>query len=516
MSNLSQFSSTGGGAPFSFNQTPSAGIRHATLRGTSVTLLAQIFRQAISLIGTVVVARFVCPVDFGFIAMVVAPLTVVEIIREFSLMNVCVQTPELDHDRVNALFWFNALAGTAAAVIVMACSPWLSMFYGIMQIREVTIILAFGLLIASFGIQHFGLLRRQMRFGTVACVETVSTVASVVLGIVAAVAGWGYRALLVQILSARVISLVGVWVACAWRPTFNWRPSVSTPLLRNGAHLTGSIIVGVIARSLDSIVLARAAGPQSVGLYSRGMSICILPVGVVEGPLSAISVSALSRLRHDESRCAEASGLFLRVLTTLMAGAALALSLAPELIVAVILGPKWSAVTPLIPPLALLAVAIPLANAATVLATVYGTLSKLLKYSLVSAVLLIISVFCGALGGALVLAIAYGTTMVLTSAVSVMLITRSIIPGRHVVLTEVIPSMGVALAIWLGGVTVVSRFPLTPLMASWVRLVSGGALYGLWSWWYLARHRRMLRDLFRWNAVKEVMDESGAAVDRSR
>ncbi len=471
-----------------FNSLPDVGVRHATIWGTSVTLLTQIARQAISLAGTIVVARYLAPADFGLVAMVVAPLAIIEVVREFGLMNICVQAPVLDHDRVNALFWFNAVAGIVGGVGVILCAPLLAAFYSLPDIVPVANVLATGLIIVSFSIQHYGLLRRNMQFGTLALLETLSTAVSVALGILAAQAGWGYRAILVQIISARFMSAAGVWVLCAWRPTFSWKIMGVRDLLSNGAHLTGSSLVSVVARSLDAIVLARVAGAHSVGIYTRGIAICMLPGGLVEGPLSAISVSVLSRLRDKPDRGMKAVQQFLRILTTVMAGMALALGLGPELIVSVILGKQWLAVAVLVPPLALLSIALSLANAATVLATVYGALSSLLRYTSGGAIFLAVMVVWGAVGGMMRLAVAYAVTMLVTSGLSLFLIGRQIFPHTRMIQRTVLPPVAVALAIWAGVTFMVAYWSLSMIMASVVRLLIGGALYSAWIYWYVIYH----------------------------
>ena len=52
-----------------------------------------------------------------------------------------------------------------------------------------------GFLFNAVGVQHSALLQRQMRFTIIATIETIATVASVVVGIGMALRGFGYWAL---------------------------------------------------------------------------------------------------------------------------------------------------------------------------------------------------------------------------------------------------------------------------------------------------------------------------------
>src|SRR3546814_13728296 len=65
---------------------------------------------------------------------------------------------------------------------------------------------------------HWALLRRQMRFGTIALLETSAELTAAAIAIALAWHGAGYWALVVQRLLAAALMLLGSWLLCAWRP----------------------------------------------------------------------------------------------------------------------------------------------------------------------------------------------------------------------------------------------------------------------------------------------------------
>lgn len=486
---------------FTFNQPCPGNMRRKTLRGAVAALTSQGFRQAVSMAGTMIVARHVTPADYGLIAMVTAPLALPEMLREFGLMNVCVQAPDLDHDKVNTLFWVNATAGLLMAVLALAVAPSLARFYGAPAIVEITFTLAFGLALASLCIEHYGLLRRQMRFTELAVLDGISISASMLIGIWAACAGWGYRAILAQILTGRGINLVGTWILCAWRPTLSWQPRGVWPLLRTGVHLTGAGLLSTIARSMDAMALARFAGPRDVGLYTRGLSIGTLPVGLVEGPLSSISVSTLSRLHHDPERCAHAALMFMRWLSVGISGMALVLALIPDVLVTVILGPQWGEVAPLLRWLSLMAIAVSMANTATSIATVFGQLPLLMRCTSASALILAGTILWGAAGGVHRLAPAYAIAALLTAMATLAAVLYKALPTGMRILYAALSAVGVGLGCFLAaqaaGAWASSTWQLGWMGAAAVRLTLGVALYGSWAYATLRLHRHVLQTL-RW------------------
>lgn len=487
------------GSAFVFNQPRHGNMRRTAMRSAAATVTSQGLRQAFSLAGTMIVARHVTPADYGLVAMVTATLALLETLREFGLMTVCVQEPELDHNKVNAMFWINTIAGFLVAIMASIAAPALARFYGAPAIVEITVTLALGLAIVSLCYEHFGLLRRQMRFTELAVLECISTFISVLVGIWAACSGWGYRAILAQILTVRCLTVTGGWILCAWRPTLSWHPRGVWPLLRTGAHLTGTALLGSMARSLDAMALARFTGPREVGFYTRGLSIGLLPVGLVEGPLSTISVSALSRLQHDPERCAHAALVFIRWLSVGMTGMALVLALVPDVIVTVILGRQWGEVAPLLRWLALMAIAIPLANAATVMATVFGQLPLLMRCTAASALVLAGTILWGAAGGVYRLASAYAIATLLTATLTLAAILYKALPTGTRILQAALSAVGVGLVCFLAA-QAVSSLVSSAWRLGWpgvaaVRLTFGVGLYGLWACAVMKLHSHLLRAL---------------------
>src|SRR5262249_6507016 len=157
------------------------------------------------------------PQAFGLLAMVASLGVMLDLVKEFGLSAATIQRQEISQAQVSALFWINAGGGLLLAAGLFVAAPLLAAFYAQPELEAVTRWLALGFLMSGLTVQHWALLRRQMRFAAIAGLETSADVAAFAVAIGLAFAGAGYWALVAQRLVMPGLLLVGSWAVCRWR-----------------------------------------------------------------------------------------------------------------------------------------------------------------------------------------------------------------------------------------------------------------------------------------------------------
>ena len=388
------------------------GLRAA--RGGVVTLASQFLRQVIHLGFTMVMARILLPSDYGLVAMVTAVTGFMSVFKDMGLSMATVQRQEISADQVSALFWVNASLGLALTLITAGLAPLLARFYKEPRLLWITLALAVGFLSSGFAVQHQALLQRQMRFATLALVDIATLLLECAVGIAAALAGWGYWALVLTSLSASLARTGGLWIACHWRPG---RPvlhgSGLRAMLTFGGRLSVSNILTYLARNLDNVLIGRFWGQQQLGLYAKAYSLLLLPISMINAPIAAVAVPALSRLQNDPEAYKR---LFLKAISLVafvtMPGAAFLIGMSYDLI-RVILGEKWVGASPMFLALGISAPVQAIWNAQGWLYVSMGRTDRLLKWSLVSSGLIVLSFVIGLPQGAKGVALSYSCAVLL-------------------------------------------------------------------------------------------------------
>jgi PST family polysaccharide transporter len=319
-----------------------------SLRGGALSFGAQGAKVVLQIATVVVLTRLLPPSAFGLIAMVAALGAVLDTIKELGLSAATIRKPDLTHAQVTSLFWINAAVGLGGALFLVLTAPLIADFYHQPQLVWVTRTLALAFLANGLSVQHWSLLRRQMRFGAVVTVDIGGEVTGFVLAITLAVSGFGYWALVAQRVGGPVFALVSCWAFCRWRPGWPQLASGVRELVAFGASVTGVNIATALARNVDQILIGWMWGPSLLGLYDRASRVMIAPINNFGPPLYAVGMPAFSRIADQRERYANAfTGLLEKLSMATMPAAAIVALCAPW-VERLLFGPRWAAATPLI------------------------------------------------------------------------------------------------------------------------------------------------------------------------
>ena len=68
-------------------------------------------------------------------------------------------------------------------------------------------------------------------------------------------------------------------------------------MLSFAGFLTGFNVVNYAVRNMDNLLIGWRWGASPLGLYEKAYSLLLLPIQVINGPLTTVTVPTLSRLR---------------------------------------------------------------------------------------------------------------------------------------------------------------------------------------------------------------------------
>jgi O-antigen/teichoic acid export membrane protein len=359
-----------------------------------------------------ILARLLEPSDFGLVGMVTSVTGVVSMFRDAGLSTATIQRVTITNEQISTLFWVNILVGAILGVILLASAPILVSFYQEPRLFWVTVAIASGFLFSAAGVQHSVLLERQMRFVTLSLIEILALFFSIAIGIVMAIGGFAYWALVGMAVCSTVAYTVGVWVTSGWTPGMPHRRVGIPSMLRFGATITLNNIVGYISYNLDKVLLGRFCGANALGLYDRAYQLINIPTANINAAIGGVALSALSRLQGDPIRL---KSYFLKGYSLVLALSlpiTMACALFSDDIVYIFLGPKWMDAVTIFRLFAPTVLVFALMNPLWWLLVSTGNAVRSLKIALVLAPLLI---------AAYIMGLPYGPTGVAMGFTAVML-----------------------------------------------------------------------------------------------
>ena len=316
-------------------------LRRNTVRGSFYTVGAQFILLCLKTVSTMILARLLIPSDFGLIGMIAIFINLGSLFKDMGLSMATIQSEKINHREVSNLFWVNFLIGFVLMTLTALCAPLIGAFYKEPVLVPITIALSSVFLFGGLTIQHQAILRRKMKFATLAAISLTATFLALITALIFAWMGFRYWSLAVQQISLSFYIMLGTWVACDWRPSFLDRSTDIRELISFGANISIFNFLNYIIRNLDNVLIGKYLSPRSLGLYERSYQLFLVPISRLV-PLTGVAVPALSRLQNDPVRFMNFYQKILKILAYLLIPFTAVLSASSSDVVAIMLGPQWT------------------------------------------------------------------------------------------------------------------------------------------------------------------------------
>lgn len=308
-------------------------------RGATLMAANSWIKTLIQIGSLVVLGRILSPADYGLYGMVTAITGIAVVVGDLGLSLAALQKQTLSQQLKSNLFWVNVLVGTAIGVALAGIAPLLVLFYHQPKLLGLTMLLAVAFPVNGIAVQFRVELNRRGEFGKIMLSDVSGQAVGLVVAIAAAIAGWGYWALGLQLTVAAIVTFIGVAVRARWRPSLPRHADGLRGMLGFGANTLAVQAFNFISSNIDNVSVGRFLGATALGFYSRAWTLVTLPMYQLVTPLTRVVLPALSRLEGDEFRAA------LRRLQTVISYGVLAvlsgLAAVAPFFLEIVLGAKW-------------------------------------------------------------------------------------------------------------------------------------------------------------------------------
>jgi polysaccharide transporter, PST family len=319
----------------------SADLGRLARRG-GVASVASVYGTGIlQILGVIVLARLLTPNDFGLVAIVMILTRFAPLLIDFGLADATVQKGQITHNQVSTLFWLSSGLGIAIAVGLAVCSPLIAWLYQEPRLQSIASCFSITFVFTGLSSQHLALLRRTMQFMAIARVQLLSALAGTAVGILIAVSGHGYWALVLRpVVNAGCIA-AGTWLACGWRPGFPVIDTEVKSMLRFGMHVLGFSTISCVTGVADRIALSLFYLPAVVGLYQNAANLYEYAILIPLHQLHNVGSAGLSKLRPHPASLIQKYEATLSALAFFVMPTAAILSVTGQDLALMLLGEKW-------------------------------------------------------------------------------------------------------------------------------------------------------------------------------
>lgn len=320
----------------------------AVAHGFRAGVFAQITVQALRLLTNVILARMLVPADFGVVAVALVIIAVLEQLKDAGTGSAVIQRPECGDRLLNSVFYLNIGLGVVLCGALFAAAEPFARLLGSAEAAGVLRALAVVSLLTATGQIHQALLRRSLRFGTLAWINIASTGCTTVVSIVGAALGLAYWALALGFAAGALLSTALAWWLDPWRPGLCFDLNALRDVLGYSGNLLLSNLAVVFYSQVDKAFVGQAFGPAAVGVFTMAQRTVIGPATGVGSVVSDVTFPAFSRRQDDDAALGNAVIRSSNAVAVVMAPALAVLAALADPLVTVLLGGQWRASVPII------------------------------------------------------------------------------------------------------------------------------------------------------------------------
>jgi len=132
-----------------------------------------------------------------------------------------------------------------------------------------------------------------------------------------------------------------VWAVVPWRPGRPRRAAGAGSLVRFGGYVSAFRAVNYVGRNLDNVLIGRFLGGATLGIYSKAYALLMLPLRMLNGPITGVAVPALSRLQSSPERLRSYYYKALALVVTLSMPVVAWVASVADSFVLTVLGEQW-------------------------------------------------------------------------------------------------------------------------------------------------------------------------------
>lgn len=304
--------------------------------------------QVTRFIVQIILARLLAPEVFGVVAVALVTLQFLDKITDIGTGSAIIQRKELTERLVASVFVLNLGLSACLFAAMVLLSPSVARLFGTPEASPVLQVMSAAVLLTGFGNVQQALLRRRLRFRSVASITTGSALANAVVAIPAAALGAGVWALVGGHLALALTASLGAHFASGWRPRFAFDKVGLLSLRSYSLNLTLFNLVNFALRNSDKLIVGRFLGARALGIYTIADRILQYPLTTLQNSLSQVLFPALSRTQSDvpalQRAVLRACGSMAIITFPAMAG----LAAVAEPFTLALLGEQWKDAIPLI------------------------------------------------------------------------------------------------------------------------------------------------------------------------
>lgn len=327
----------------------SQSLRDKTVKGLAWSSIERFSTMFIQLAVNIVLARILMPEDFGMVAMLAVFIQFSQAFIDSGFSNALIQRKNRTNVDYCTVFYFTVAISVLLYTLLFFGAPYISEFYGMPRLTEITRILGLGLIIGSLSAVHKTRLSIELKFKAQAEISLLSAIISGAVSITLAYNGFGVWALVVQSLVSLGMQTVLVYIlGSRWVPGLIFSIRSFKELFGYSSKLLASSLLHLLYRNLYPIVIGKRYSADELGYYNRADMLSSMSITSITLVLSKVAFPIFSSIQDDDEKLRKAYSKYISYASLVVFPAMLGISALAEPLIVVAMTDKWMMSVPML------------------------------------------------------------------------------------------------------------------------------------------------------------------------
>lgn len=259
----------------------------------------QFSAKGITMIVSIVLARILSPSDYGLLALTAVFTNLSDILIDGGFSTALVQKKEVDEYDYSAVFSVSSIISVFLYLILFISAPFVADYYDSPRLTLVLRVIGLTFFIQAFNAVRNGIVTRNMEFKLLFICNTTASIVSGILGIIAAYAGMGVWALVIQRLSQQIILTALLFFKVEWKIRWKFHFQRIRSMFVFSLGVVGSSLINYAGGNIYSIVIGKKYSVTDLGYYDKGGQLPMQFSLYTFGAMSNVLLPTISSCQSD-------------------------------------------------------------------------------------------------------------------------------------------------------------------------------------------------------------------------
>lgn len=304
-------------------------------------LLNRFLPSLLSIVATMIMARFLTPEDFGAIGVVSIVFFVARTLIDSGFGGSLINEKDIKDIDYSTVSVFNLVMGLGLYGLIIVFSGIIEDYFGILNLRYVVILLGLTLVISPFGLVPNTILQKNLRFSDLCKISVISIILANVISLVMAFYGFGVYALVANQVLQSLFSVILLFAYSHYRFSFHFSYNSLRKLFSFGFFTALSSMVDEIYENLLTSLTGKYLNVQQAGYLSQSKRLEEAFSISLTSAISTVSFPILSKIKDNENAFMKECESIYRIILLISVPLLVIIAIFSKEVIFIMLGSQW-------------------------------------------------------------------------------------------------------------------------------------------------------------------------------